>query len=137
MSLSESELNRLILSALPHSPNVPFVWVYSLIGFLAIVLNPWISSRHALRVGLGVILGSITFLVCNHFVDQESERNAKILSKILATGRYELRSVDEGEWIEIRAVENSEKVYLGISHAESVDQVLKKNHIHFFDLLNP
>jgi hypothetical protein len=135
MSLPETELNLIIFSALPHSPTVPFVWIYSVITLIAVLLNPWICRRAILRVSLGLISASAVFIVCHHFVDKESEYNARMLSKILATGKYRLWSVDEGEWIEIQQVDSSDKIHLGISHAEAVNRVLEKKDIPFLSLV--
>jgi hypothetical protein len=135
MNLSESELNRLLLSALPHSPTVPFVWIYGIITFITVWMNPWTRNRSVIRISLASAAATAMLIVCNHFVDTESEYNARVLSKILVTGNYRLWSVDEGELIEIQAVDASDKLYLGISHAESVNQVLEEHGVPFFSLI--
>jgi hypothetical protein len=135
MNLTKSELNRLILSALPRSPTVPFVWIFGIITFVAVWLNPWTRNHSIFRMGLASVAAMTVIIVCNHFVDKESEYNAQVLSQILATGKYRLWIVDEGEWIEIQAIDSSDKLYLGISHAESVNRILKEQGIPFLSLI--
>jgi hypothetical protein len=135
VNLTESELSSLILSALPHSPKIPFVWIYGAVAFLLVQLNSWLCRHPFKRFLIAVATATLLVILCNHFVDKESEYNAKLLAKIIVTQNFEVLSVDEGEWIEVRARNSSDKIYIGITHAEAINHVLESIGIPFLSLV--
>lgn len=136
MHLSESELYRLIFESLPHSPRIPFVWICSVMVFAMVLFIPWIQPRRFIvKSAFAFLAGSGVFMTANYLVDQSTEHDARLLSKIISEGQYHIRVVDEGEEIEIQGKDFSKKLHLGISHAVQINLILEAHGISFLSLI--
>jgi hypothetical protein len=127
---SESELYKLILGALPHSPWNPLPWLFSAILAGASYLAPWIRNQRPLaRMMATLLLGGTAFAVMSHFSDRASERDAHTLARIVAKGNYSVFVVDEGEEVAFQGQDSSGRIYLGVSRAERISRILEKHGV--------